>query len=279
MQTDNHNIKELLDGWLSSGRRRSLNTRDAYTRDVQDFLAFTKKPITETTSGDLARYQSFLRQDSKSDATEYRKLSSLRSFFKYLLLTEKITQNPAAQLQTPKVESKFADKALKVDDVQAIIDATGAMPVDSLLVRLLFVTGARISEVLALTQESFKLLDDGGAEVQLFGKGRKTRTVYIGPELCADVFRHSNAADEDSPIFTIDRHEAAAIVAKAAKAAKVSKHVTPHVFRHSLASFLLANGATLAQVRDQLGHQDVKTTSIYLHGTERTEMIRQLPIK
>lgn len=280
MTTESDNLSPLLDGWLSSGRRRSPNTKEAYTRDVRDFLVFTKKPITETTSGDLARYQSFLRQDCGSDATEYRKLSSLRSFFKYLVLTEAMTQNPAAQLQTPKIESKFADKALSVDEVRAVIDAAAAMPVDSLLVRLLFVTGARISEVLALTPASFRLTDDGGAMVQLFGKGRKTREVYIGAELCRDVFTYGNAGeDEDEPIFTIDRHEAARIIGKLAKAAKSSKHVTPHVFRHSLASYLLADGATLAQVRDQLGHQDVKTTSIYLHGAERTEMIRRLPVK
>lgn len=271
-------IENYLDGWLSSGRRRSPNTREAYTRDVRAFVAFTGKPITETTSGDLARYQSLLRHQH-SEATEYRKLSALRSFFKYLKLTNAIKDDPTVAVQAPKIEPKFKDKALDIQDVQAIIETASPMPVDSLLVRLLFVTGARISEVLALTTADFKLQDDGGAFVQLFGKGRRTREVYIGAELCADVFKFGNVDKEDEPIFGIDRHEAAAIVAKLAKAAKVGKHVTPHVFRHSLASYLLASGATLAQVRDQLGHQDVKTTSIYLHGTERTQMIRDLPIK
>lgn len=274
----NNDLTALLDGWLSSGRRRSPNTREAYTRDVRAFVAFTGKPVAETTSGDLARYQSLLRHQ-RSEATEYRKLSALRSFFKYLKLTNTINDDPTVAVQAPKIEPKFKDKALDIQDVQAIIETASPMPVDSLLVRLLFVTGARISEVLALTAADFKLQNDGGAFVQLFGKGRRTREVYIGAELCADVFKFGNVDKEDEPIFGIDRHEAAAIVAKLAKAAKVGKHVTPHVFRHSLASYLLASGATLAQVRDQLGHQDVKTTSIYLHGTERTQMIRDLPIK
>lgn len=278
MQDSSTHLTELLDGWLSSGRRRSPNTREAYTRDVQAFAAFIQKLITETTSGDLARYQSLLHHQH-SEATEYRKLSALRSFFKYLKLTNAINDDPTAMIQAPKIEPKFKDKALDIEDIKAIIKAAEVMPVDSLLVRLLFVTGARISEVLALTAADFKLQEDGGAFVQLFGKGRRTREVYIGAELCADVFKFGNVDKEDEPIFSIDRHEAAAIVAKLAKAAKVSKRVTPHIFRHSLATYLLADGATLAQVRDQLGHQDVKTTSIYLHGTERTEMIRKLPIR
>lgn len=278
MQNSDDNLTALLDGWLSSGRRRSPNTREAYTRDVRAFVAFTGKPVIETTSGDLARYQSLLRHQH-SEATEYRKLSALRSFFKYLKLTNAIADDPTTAVQAPKIEQKFKDKALDIQDVQAIIETASPMPIDSLLVRLLFVTGARISEVLALTAADFKLQEDGGAFVQLFGKGRRTREVYIGAELCADVFRFGNVDKEDEPIFSIDRHEAAGIVAKLAKAAKVSKHVTPHIFRHSLASYLLASGATLAQVRDQLGHQDIKTTSIYLHGTERTQMIRDLPIK
>ena len=279
MQDSKTNLAPLLDGWLTSGRRRSPNTHEAYRRDIGEFFAFCPKPVEAVTSDDLLRYQSHLRDQSKKEATEYRKLSSLRSFFKYLLIREKVKTNPAAQIQTPKIESRFADKALSVDEVKAVIDAASGMPVDSLLVRLLFVTGARITEVLTLTPAHFKLTDDGGAMVHLFGKGRRTREVYIGPELCADVFKYGQAEKENAPIFTIDRHEAAAIVARAAKVAKVVKHVTPHVFRHSLASYLLASGASLAQVRDQLGHQDVKTTSIYLHATERTQMIRDLPVK
>jgi integrase/recombinase XerD len=88
-----------------------------------------------------------------------------------------------------------------------------------------------------------------------------------------------NAKADDEPLFDFDRHEAAAMIKKAANAAKIGKRVTPHVFRHSLASNLLECGATLAQVRDQLGHADIKTTSLYLHATDRVAMIRDMPIK
>jgi integrase/recombinase XerD len=271
------NLGSLLAGWLDSGRRSSPHTREAYSRDVRAFAEYSRKPITETTPSDVIQYQGYLRHQSGSKATEYRKLSALRSFFKFLRFTNVITEDLAAVIQTPKVESNFKAKALNVDEIQAIIDATTSP--DSLLLRMLYVTGARISEVLALTWSSFKASEDGGAYVLIFGKGDKHREAYIGPELWVDL--HALPDDgSDGFLFHLDRHEAAAMLKKAAKAARIGKTVTPHMFRHSLATNLLESGkATLMQVRDQLGHSDISTTSLYLHAKDRTAMIRDMPIK
>jgi integrase/recombinase XerD len=279
--TEPDNLDSLLAGWLDSGRRGSPHTKDAYRRDVRAFARFSSKPITETQPGDLINYQAYLRHQVGSAATEYRKLTSLRSFFKYLKLTNAISEDLAAVIQAPRVESDFKAKALSVDEVQAIIEASAGNPLDSLLLRLLYVTGGRISEVLALRWMDMAPTEEGGGYARILGKGRKCREVYIGPELWADLATTDplNARAEDEPLFDFDRHEAAAIIKKAAKAARIGKTVTPHVFRHSLASNLLERGATLAQVRDQLGHADIKTTSLYLHATDRTAMIRDMPIK
>lgn len=277
-EPNNSNLASLLDGWLSSGRRRSPNTHDAYRRDVRDFLAFAKLPVEQITAGDVAKYQSFLHQQH-GEATEYRKLSALRSFFKYLKLTKAVTEDPTEMVQAPKVEPKFSSKVLDVDEIKAMIAAASAMPADALLLRMLYVTGGRISEVLALTWADFKATDDGGANLQIFGKGRHTRVVYIGTELWNSLLAFRGDIGDDEPLFTINRHQAARIVTRLAKVAKVNKPVTPHAYRHSLASHLLSDGATLAQVRDQLGHADIKTTSLYLHAEDRTQMIRELRIK
>jgi integrase/recombinase XerD len=275
--SDMDNLDSLLSGWLDSGRRSSPHTQDAYRRDVRAFVAYSGRPIKETQPGDLVGYQAYLRQQVGSAATEYRKLTALRSFFKYLKLTKQITEDLAAVIQTPKVESDFKAKTLSVDEVNAIIEAASGS-LDSLLLRMLAITGGRVSEVLALTWANMQATEDGGGFVRILGKGRKQREVYIGPELWADLTRLRDIPD-DEPLFKVDRHEAAAIVSKAAKAAKIGKPVTPHVLRHSLASNLLERGATLAQVRDQLGHADIKTTSLYLHATDRAAMIRDMPIK
>lgn len=273
------NLAILLSNWLDSGRRSSPHTQEAYQRDVREFARYSGKPITQTQASDLIEYQAYLRNQTSSRATEYRKLTSLRSFFKFLKLTKAVTEDLAAAIQTPKVESDFKSKALSVDEIAAIIEAAKASPIDSLLLRMLYITGARISEVLMLSWSKMEAAEDGGAFVRILGKGRKKREVYIGAELWADLHAVCGSVAQDEPLFSMDRHEAAAMVAKAAKAAKIDRKVTPHDLRHSLASNLLESGATLAQVRDQLGHADIKTTSLYLHATDRTEMIRDMPIK
>jgi integrase/recombinase XerD len=224
-------------------------------------------------------YQAYLRQQVGSPATEYRKLSALRSFFKYLKLTREIKEDLAVIIKTPTVQSNFKAKALSVDEVKAIIDAAAPNPLDSLLLRMLYVTGGRISEVLALTWAHLKPAEIGGGYVHILGKGKKEREVYVGPELWNDLATFRDIPD-DQPLFYMDRHEAAAMLKKAAKAARIGKNVTPHMFRHSLATNLLASGkATLMQVRDQLGHSDISTTSLYLHAEDRAAMIRDMPIK
>lgn len=277
--TELDNLDTFLTGWLGSGRRSSPNTQEAYRRDVRAFAAYSGKPIKETEPGDVIGYQAYLRHQVGSPATEYRKLSALRSFFKYLKLTKEITEDLAAIIKAPKVESNFKAKALSVDEIQAIIDAAAPNPLDSLLLRMLFVTGGRISEVLALTWAHLKAAELGGGYAHILGKGKKEREVYIGPELWADLATLRDVPD-DAPLFSMDRHEAAAMIKKAAKAAKITKSVTPHIFRHSLATYLLASRkATLMQVRDQLGHSDISTTSLYLHAEDRAAMIRDMPIK
>jgi integrase/recombinase XerD len=273
------NLDDLLSGWLDSGRRSSAHTQDAYRRDVRAFAAYSCKPIEATQAADVVNYQAYLRHQVGSPATEYRKLSALRSFFKYLKLTNAIKEDLAAVVTAPKVESNFKSKALSVEEIAAIIEAATPNPLDSLLLRLLFTTGARISEALALTWSHLKAAEIGGGYAHILGKGKKEREVYIGPELWADLVSLCDVPD-GQPLFRMDRHEAAAMVKKAAKAARITKPVTPHLLRHSMATYLLASGkATLAQVRDQLGHSNISTTSLYLHAEDRAAMIRDMPIK
>jgi integrase/recombinase XerD len=270
-------LDSLLNEWLDSGRRGSQGTKDAYRHDVREFLRYTGKPIHDTTTGDVVQYQSWVRNQS-SPATECRKLATLRSFFKYLILAKQIKENPTLGVESPKVESVFSDKALEEDEVRAIIEATSASPLDSLLLRLLYVTGGRISEVLGLTWDNLKA-KDGGGEASITGKGKRNRKVFISAELWADLVRLCGELPSGVCLFEMTRFEAARMIQKAAKAAKIGRPVTPHQFRHSLATHALERGATLAQVRDQLGHADIKTTSLYLHSKDRAEMIKNLAIK
>jgi len=279
LASEDRNLDVLIEDWLTAGNRQSANTRDAYSRDVRQFFEFCgKQSPADVTHVDLIEYQQSLKARAKSDATKYRKITALRSFFTFLHDTKSIAEDFRAVLVAPKVVSEFKNKAVGAEYVQAMIDTT-ASDADSLLVRTLYVTGARISEVLALRWTDFKADETGGAWVRILGKGKKLREVNIGPELWQDLCAMRGEIEDDEPLFPISRHAAARIVAKLAKASKVGVKVTPHRLRHGLATDLLEQGASWAQIRDQLGHADIKTTSLYAHASERTTMIRSLKIK
>lgn len=272
-------LDSLLSDWLSSGKRSSRNTADAYRRDVKAFFKYCgNRQPNEITAKDIAQYQSFLRREYQP-ASEYRKVSALRSFLAYLKAAKAIEDDLACLIHSPKIESNFKDKAITVDDVQAMIEAAANIPIDSLLVRTLYLTAGRVSEVLALTWADLKPAKQGGGFVHFFGKGRKNREVYIGQDLWDDLVSIRGEIADGERLFPIDRFEAFAIVKKLAKAAKVTANVSPHVFRHSLASHVLEDGGTLAQVRDRLGHSDIKTTSLYVHSTEDSGIINGLKVK
>src|SRR5262245_1396515 len=193
------NLDSLLSGWLDSGRRSSAHTQEAYRRDVRAFVAYTRKPIKETQAGDVIGYQAYLRHQVGSPATEYRKLSALRSFFKYLKLTREIEEDLAAIITAPKVESNFKSKALSVEEIAHSIESAKPNPRDALLLLMLYVPGGRISEVLALTWSHLRAAEIGGY-AHILGKGKKEREVYIGPELWADLASLSDTPD-DQPLF------------------------------------------------------------------------------
>src|SRR5215831_18599588 len=167
--------------WISLRRKRSSSVMGATNLVAVLIVSIVPENFC------FATYQAYLRHQVGSPATEYRKLSALRSFFKYLKLTNEIAEDLSLIIKTPKVESNFKAKALSVDEIQAIIEAAKPNPLDSLLLRLLYVTGGRISEVLALTWSHLKPAETSGGYAHILGKGKKEREVYIGPELWADL--------------------------------------------------------------------------------------------
>lgn len=272
-------IEPHLANWLSSGRRSSPNTSEAYRRDVLAFLAFTgHKPADSITAADVAAYQALLRQKYQP-ASEYRKLAAVRSFFKFLKVSRVIAENPAENIEGPRTESQFTEKVLTEEEVLAMIEAARGTPADSLLLRLLYVSAGRISEILSLTWNRFTETEDGGARLQIHGKGRRNREVCLPPALWADLVAFRNEAKDDARLFDITRQEVHRIIKRIARAAKVRGDVSAHWFRHSCASHGLERGATVAQVRDHLGHADIKMTSRYIHSDPEHSVIKFLRIE
>ena len=271
-------IESYLTEWLSSGRRSSPNTAEAYRRDVLAFIAFTgHKPVATITAADVTSYQALLRQKYQP-ASEYRKLASIRSFFKFLKVSKVIVENPAETIEGPRTDVKFKEKVVTEDEVLSMIEAARGTRSDSLLLRLLYISSGRISEILALSWNRFTETEEGGARVQIAGKGRRNREVYLPPSLWADLAAMRAGAEDDALLFPISRQEAHRIIKRIARAAKVTSDVSAHWFRHSSATHGLERGATLAQVRDQLGHADVKMTSRYVHADPENSLSKVLRI-
>lgn len=263
--------------WLKSEKRTSQNTHEAYRRDVSQFLARCGKPFDQITASDIQDYQSMLSGNC-ARKTKARKIAVLRSFYRFLNGRE-VTNVNIDRIESASISHEVNyDQLLTEAEVEAIINAA-TDDTHRALVRLLYLTAARISEALALRWRDLTPLEEGG-EAHIVGKGRKRRNVFIPPALWNDLQAMRGAAEDNDNLFpAIDRSKALAIVKKLTVAAKVDKNVSPHSFRHAHISHALKNGATVVEVRDQAGHAHLATTSLYAHVSGEKATATRLKIQ
>jgi integrase/recombinase XerD len=271
-------------------RGLSANTVAAYRRDLTGYLAFLEERGIAGTAGisqtDVTAYVSDLRtrEDGALMASSTaRMLSSVRGFHRYLLDETLVEIDVAATTKPPKLPSRLP-KAISIEQMTAVIDAAGGDTPqalrDTALLELLYATGARISEAVDLN------VDDviEGDVVRLFGKGGKQRIVPLGSYARAAIDAYLVRA---RPIFSIrgastpalflgargqrvSRQNAWLIIRAVAERANLGIEISPHTFRHSFATHLLAGGADVRVVQELLGHSSVATTQIYTLVTADT---------
>jgi integrase/recombinase XerD len=271
-------------------RGRSAHTVAAYRRDLTGFLATAEAVgVTEPeglTSDLVARHTRSLREGERPQAASSvaRALSSIRGFTRFLVEEELIPADPAAEVVAPKLPSRLP-KALTIEQVQALLDATdGDEPArlrDRALLELLYATGARVSEAVALNVDDL-IGDDGTADiVRLFGKGGKQRIVPVGSyartALDAYLVRARplmSAQGRATPALflgmrgaRLSRQNAWLIIRAAGERAHLGVELSPHSMRHSFATHLLQGGADVRVVQELLGHASVATTQIYTKVT------------
>lgn len=271
--------------WLSeSNHRASAHTQRAYTADVRAFLAWLPCPFTQATAAQILDWHSTL---TGADASKARRLMAVRSFYTYLNARE-ITRIPVERLKGPKRTHQIDDdKVLSEVEVEAILKAAESDYETWLFVRFLYTTGARIGEVLGdadLKKPPARWRDftttDGGASWTIRGKGRKRRVVFVPNSIWDAILDRRGEAASTAPIFPKWNDQAARhIIRKLAKAAGIARPVSPHSFRHSCISHMLANGANLAAVRDHAGHSSLEVTSRYAHADKAASPVGALRIK
>ena len=270
---------------LSIERGLSSNTVQAYRRDLLKFSQYLNGiPMVKIDSEVIASFQIELKKSGLSPNSINRIDSTLRSFFKYLN-TEFDVLNPTTHMQGTRVARRLP-KALSVQTIMSIIDAayreSDPMSLrDQCMIELLYSSGARVSELIGINLNDLSVVSTEDGEIttlKLRGKGSKERIVPLGkfatkaiedylvrlrPTLNAKNSKTNAAFFLNSKGGRISRQSAWNIVVAATKAAGVTEHVSPHVFRHSYATHLLDGGADIRVVQELLGHASVTTTQIY----------------
>ena len=286
-------LEESLERYLrhvSIERGLAVNTVAAYRRDLSAYLDFlVLRGITSPVAigqDDVSAFSRELRTRADAPLTASstaRMLSSVRGFHRYLLDEEQVPADVAVSTKPPKLASRLP-KAISIEQMASVLDAArGETPQalrDTALLELLYATGARISEAVDLN------VDDviEGDVVRLFGKGGKQRIVPLGSYARAAIDAYLVRA---RPVFSVrgtstpalflgsrgqrvSRQNAWLILRTVAERANLGIDISPHTFRHSFATHLLAGGADVRVVQELLGHSSVATTQIYTLVTADT---------
>lgn len=280
--------------YLEIERNFSKHTISAYEGDIMSFLIWLDEfPLDKVTYGKIREYVLFIQKFNYTRTTLARKISAIRSFYKYLYRERAVEINPASALRIPK-RSRSLPKFLTENEIEQILNSinisTPAGFRNKAILELLYATGMRVSELSNLNFENLDLEHD---EIKVFGKGAKERIVLISHrakdilETYIKTVRPMLSKDKDlsnpqstDPVFVNNtgfrlqtqsvRHAINDVCAKT----QLPKTVTPHVFRHSFATKLLEKGADLRVVQELLGHASISNTQIYTHVT--TERMREV---
>lgn len=266
---DVESIDQLLDLWLHGKSRQSQR---AYRIDISHFLAFCDgKPLQRVTLNDVQAFADALQAQGYSSATQNRRLSALKSLLAFGHRIGYLPFDVGAPVVAPAVKNTLAERILTELELMTMI-ALEPVHRNKLLLRFLYISGARVSELTELSWRDLKPAGDRG-QVTLFGKGGKTRIVALPPDLFRQLIAFRCDAPVDAPVFisrqrggSLKPNQIRNIVARAGKRAGIEGNVSPHWFRHSHASHSLDRGAPVQLVQSTLGHSSVATTSKYLHA-------------
>jgi integrase/recombinase XerD len=275
-------LLERFSDFLALEQGSSPRTSEAYRRDVERLALYAiakgAKMPTDISSRLLREFVYHLKDLGLAPASIRRNVSSVRTYFRFLLGDGHVVRDPSERLETPKRWRSLPD-VLSVDEVGRLLAApTLDEPFtfrDRALLELAYGAGLRVSEWITLSVRDV-LFDEG--LVRVFGKGSKERLVPIGRSAIGAVaiylreLRPRLERGEGKGILILNargrpltRMGAWKILRHHVEKAQITKHVSPHTLRHSFATHLLEGGADLRAVQEMLGHADISTTQIYTH--------------
>ncbi len=274
-------VNQYLD-YIETVRSFSDYTVKAYTIDLNDFIVFLDTEsifkVKDVEYQTIRNYLRYMHDKSYTNKTICRHISSLRSFYKYLIQEEIINFNPMTLISNPKVEKKLPSY-LNYTEVDLLInnleEKTPLEVRNKLILELLYSTGIRVSELVNIKVHDINLVNNS---IKVLGKGNKERIVLFGSN-CKIVLKNYlnnfypilNSKTKSSYLFLNNNGNKLStagirfILNSIIKKYSLKFNVTPHTLRHTFATHLLNNGADLKSVSELLGHENIETTGIYTH--------------
>ena len=265
--------------YIKLEKRLSKNTVESYMRDLRQFAHFILRQWDvaphKVEEAMIERYMAWLYDKGREKTSQARALSGVKSFFNFLMISDKIESSPAEFVLTPKFGRQLPDVLTtpEIDRIIAAVDTSTPKGLrDSAMLEVLYSCGLRVSELTSLRMQD---LFFGEGYIRVIGKGDKQRLVPISTVARDKIQRYlekrRSARSGEEVVFLnnrggqLTRVMVFTILKQAAQRAGIDKHISPHTFRHSFATHLLEGGASIRQVQEMLGHESILTTEIYTH--------------
>ncbi len=276
-------IQDFLN-YIQHEKRYSLHTLESYKNDLLQFQAFvstngTSNEVSAANHLDIRNWMVSLMQDGISPRSINRKVSALKSFYKFLLRKGELKKNPLAKVQTPKMSKRLPvfvgqpNMERLLSQIEFPEGVEGQQ--DKLIIELLYGTGIRRSELIGLKHTD---LDAYQSQIKVLGKGNKERIIPGHSNLIQSIkqfLSSKSEAGEEAGIFLFTDENGKQIsashvyntVKKYLSLITTINKKSPHVLRHSFATHLMNNGADINAVKELLGHSSLAATQVYTHNT------------
>lgn len=278
------NIIEEFEVYLKLERGMSVNTCFAYVQDLKKFVSFLEiKNLDvlphQVKQKNLIDFIEYVAEIGLSDKSQSRIISSIKSFYKFLMIEELTDKDPSALLETPRLKRKIPVvlSVLEIESILSVVDVSDVLGHrNRAIIEVLYGCGLRVSELVNLKISNIFFKEDF---VRVIGKGNKQRLVPLGSAAKKEIqyymqaFRNHVEPQKGHADFLflnrrgkqLTRVMIFTIVKDLCNLAGIQKNVSPHTFRHSFATHLIEGGADLRVVQEMLGHESITTTEIYTH--------------